>query len=886
MTELFDYLRDLVGKSILPVEFLGDKACVLNRWLVKSELADDFTDRGIEPHLNPEGELLLPHEFGGSSKEKPESNWRYYISGELYAFYKYNAHNKLFSNDKNKYLYFVNSVYCTKPQDIVVHFHTLQPTPIRIWINGNLVFTSNPNYVIEKAFFMYHFNEGQNIILVERLSWSKDTMPPMGLDTFAIDLKPYSLVVDKEFNNGFLDDKFSWDLYNTYRIVPDRTVFDNEQDISLLVLPKYFKDGNTEEICVSVINSKGEVVSSCNTTTSKKISFRLDKDIKGTFLLKVEGICESKNSEIYVYRGNFEEETESLVRLAEERDDLSEDVIRTLKGLRAIPDVGTNLIKGYVEFINDVMFQLILQNYYEFERFLHLPKGNEKKQIFDVFDSRVMMFKDLGIDGIFIPYSIYLPKGYSKDKDYPLMVYLMFGYGGSTYDDPPIFVNQGDFSDAIALCISARGTLNNDYIHEVNVVKIIAEVADRFDIDRKNIFVTGICNGAIRSINLAMRFPDLFSAVGSFGGTARLDVKNPDYEYIKNLDNTMLYSFCNVDDFTFNSARILYTLKHFKNHKNWIFYNLAHNEYQDLLSSEKLMKEVIKEKRIDYPRSIRYKTYEPIYNKAYWVRIDYMEDLSRTASIEAQIKNENTIEIKTDNIRIFSILINRKAMGLEREVRMYVDGEELELCLDEFSRIIVVKEDGKPKCETVTLSEDCFAKEYNYIGVDENLMGIKQLYFNKCTVVKPDVFKDSKNALAKKLPAVLQNPIKEKNLNYVYNGVYESEADKTLLGQGNFIYVVDLNKTYSEFEPLWKEIGFEFGKSHINYKNNKFTGDYFAMVKCENPFSKGKHALFVVYNSDRAAEELISFLNTFDINSLFYSEAIVYNNGNYYSYRQ
>ncbi|GAE86738.1 hypothetical protein JCM21531_59 [Acetivibrio straminisolvens JCM 21531] len=37
---------------------------------------------------------------------------------------------------------------------------------------------------------------------------------------------------------------------------------------------------------------------------------------------------------------------------------------------------------------------------------------------------------------------------------------------------------------------------------------------------------------------------------------------------------------------------------------------MAHNEYQDLLSSEKLMKEVIKEKRIDYPRSIRYKTYE------------------------------------------------------------------------------------------------------------------------------------------------------------------------------------------------------------------------------------------------------------------------------------
>ncbi|OPZ87129.1 MAG: hypothetical protein BWY74_03470 [Firmicutes bacterium ADurb.Bin419] len=885
MNELFDYLRDLTGRSVLPVEFLGDKACVLNRWLVKSELADDFTDNGIEPHLVPEGDLLMPHEFGGSTKERPENNWRYYISGELYAFYKYNAHNKLFSNDKNKYLYFVNSVYCTKDIDIIVHLHTLQPTPIRIWINGNLVFSSNPYYVIEKAFFMYRFKEGQNTILVERLSWSKDKMPPMGLDTFAIDLKPYSLVVDEEFNNGFLDDKFLWDICNTYRIVPDRTVFDKKQDISLLVLPKYFEEGNEEEIRMSIINSKGEVVASCDSLVSKRINLGLDRDIKGTLLVKVQGNNNSKNSLIYIYCGNFEEETDRLVKIAEEREDLSEDIIIALKGLRAIPDVDTNLIKGYVEFINDIMFQQILQKYYEFEKFLYSPSGKQKNQIFDVFDSSAVLFKNLGIDDTFIPYSIYLPKGYSSERNYPLMVYLMFGYGGSTYDDPPIFVNQGDFRDAIALCISARGTLNNDYIHEVNLVKIIGEVAEKFNINRKNIFVTGICNGAIRSINLAMRFPDLFSAVGAFGGTARLELKNPDYEYIKNLDNTMLYSFCNVDDFTFNSARILNSLKFFKNYKNWIFYNLAHNEYQDLLSSEKLMKEVIKEKRISYPESIRFKTYEPIYNKAYWARIEYMEDLSRTASIEARIKDESTIDIKTDNIRSFSILIDREAMGLSRDIRLHVDGLDLKLCIDKFSKHIIVREDGKLKCEAITLSEDNFAKEYDYIGVDENLMGLKQIYFKKCTIVRPDMFKDSKNALAKKLPAILQSPLKEKNLNYRYNTVYESEADKNLLSQGNFIYVVDLNKAYTEFDALWRDIGLEFDKHQIKYRKNEFTGDYFAMVKCKNPYNNSKHALFVVYNSDGAGEELVNFLNTFDTNSLFYSEAVIYNNENYHSYR-
>ncbi len=885
MTELFDYLRDLTVRSVLPVEFLGDKACVLNRWLVKSELADDFVDRSIEPHLVPEGDLLMPHEFGGSSKEKPESNWRYYISGELYAFYKYNAHHKLFSNDKNKYLYFVNSVYCTKEIDIILHLHTLQATPIRIWINGNLVFSSNPNYVIEKAFFMYRFNEGQNTILVERLSWSKDKMPPMGLDTFAIDLKPSGFIMDEEFNNGFLDDKFMWDIYNTYRIVPDKTVFDAKQDISLLVLPKHFKAGNKEEIHVSIINSKGEVVASCNSLVSKRICMGLDKDIKGTLLIKVQGENDSKNSSIYIYRGSFEEETGRLVELAEEREDLSKDLVDSLRGLRAIPDVGTNLIKGYVEFINDIMFQQILQKYYEFEKFLCSPSGKDKNQIFDVFESSAVMFKKLGIDNTFIPYSIYLPKGYSCERDYPLMVYLMFGYGGSTYDDPPIFINQGDFSDAIALCISARGTLNNDYIHEVNVVKIIGEVAEKFNIDRKNIFVTGICNGAIRSINLAMRFPDLFSAVGAFGGTARLELKNPDFEYVKNFGNTMLYSFCNVDDFTFNSARILYSLKYFKNYKNWIFYNLAHNEYQDLLSSEKLMKEVIREKRVSYPKSIYYKTYEPIYNKAYWAKIEQIDDLRRTASISALIKDKNTIEIKTDNVRAFSILIDRGAMGLDRDVRLHVDGLDLKLCIDEFSKHIVSREDGNLKYEAVKISEENFTKEYDFIGIDEKLMGIKHLYFKKCTIVRPDSFNQNNEVLEKKLLSVLQNPLKEKNLNYTYDMVSECEADTDLLSNGNFIYVLDINKAYPEFEALWKDIKLEFNKQWINYGNDQFTGDYFALVKCKNPYNNGNHALFVVYNSDRAGEKLVNFLNTFDTNSLFYSEALIFNNENYHSYR-
>jgi hypothetical protein len=43
---LWNYLNDLVARSVFPVCFSGDKECILNRWLVKSQQTYQEEDDG------------------------------------------------------------------------------------------------------------------------------------------------------------------------------------------------------------------------------------------------------------------------------------------------------------------------------------------------------------------------------------------------------------------------------------------------------------------------------------------------------------------------------------------------------------------------------------------------------------------------------------------------------------------------------------------------------------------------------------------------------------------------------------------------------------------------------------------------------------------------
>ena len=43
--------------------------------------------------------------------------------------------------------------------------------------------------------------------------------------------------------------------------------------------------------------------------------------------------------------------------------------------------------------------------------------------------------------------------------------------------------------------------------------------------------------------------------------------------------------------------------------------------------------------------------------------------------------------------------------------------------------------------------------------------------------------------------------------------------------------------------------------------------------------------LAIIYNTENLREEMMRFLNSFDTNPLFYSDAVIYHDGRYHSFR-
>lgn len=858
---------------------------MLNRWLIKSEPFREMDKSGIEPFLGMEGGLLLEHELAFTPQEELERNWRYFISENKEQLYQTNTPENAFSKDKDKYIYCLCSVYCKKEQDVFLYATTY--SPMRVWINGQLVFKSSLGYNLtrEPHFTSLRLNEGINIVLVER---SFLVSHIQAFNSFFVSLVPYRYVLSDESECIFFDKNLFKRMQKNFAIIPERVFNPAESDVSLIVLPRYFKGNEKEKIKLSVVDSKGEEVKTLAAYTSEPVFLGLGEDVRGMLYITAESMDNpARNAEIYVFRGDFRKDMDKLLEKAAGRQDACPCVTGAIKRLADVPDETYVYVAGSTGVMNEEVYSYLLEKLYNFESYMNTPDGPEIKDAEHVFGKSMVFFRDSEIDDGFTAYNIYLPDNYDPEKTYPLALDTHFGYGMSRY---PMMIQyhirKHYFSDVIIASTCGRGGFNKDYINEAEIFTVINDIMGRYKIDRDRIYAMCSCTGSLRALSMATRKPDLFAAVVSITATARLDLKNPEYEWLKNIDNLAVYSICNLEDHIFNGARVLNTLRYIKNVRSWSIHGFSHVEFDHLSNTALLLEEVIKERKEKYPKHLQFTTYEPIYNKSYWLKVEYIEDLSRKSVVKAGIKSSSLMEIETENVGVLGILAGLDEMGLCRDIRIRVDNQEESLCLTEYSYITVTLKEGGMLCETVSLSRGEFFKKYNSISLNEEYMGIKELYFSKCSIIRPELCKGYSKVFIKGLDFVLRNPLKERNRNYKYNLINKEEADGKALGSGNFIYAADTRSQNDFLGRMLDYTGIKADEAGITIEEAGYTGDYFALVKCKNPFNHERQALLILINNECLEKELLGFLNSFDTNSLFYSDAVVYNNGCYTSFRK
>jgi hypothetical protein len=882
------YLEQIITTSYYPITVSGDKPGFPNRWLVKSEPAMKL-EEDTEPRIDTNARVVLANELSFLTREELENNWRYYIAEDQEGFYidydfARNYPETMFSRDQDCYIYSLCSIYCTRPRNIFFHVNAM--VPIRIWINGQLAYSGSYQFYENPYYFFYPLNPGNNTLLVEKVQFAKYKAIHVLQEFFLIDITPRDFLKQSDARI-FMDREFFDELESTYSIVPDRVFIGQDQVPSLMVLPKSFGKSMNEPIRITVANAAGEKVAVVDTLTSTKVKLHMAPEIQGTLLIRAQSLAgRRKQAELCVYRGDFNRNVNDLLSKADTRRDRNLEVMDSIRRLAAIPEPELGSIRGSNEVINLCLYKLILDKMYEFEKYLNTKDSSCPKDLFDVFPRNIMLFKGSDVDDGFIAYSIYLPEHYSPRRKYPLVCTMQFGFGTSKYPVVQHYSESGYFKDAIVLNLCGRGTYSMDFIHEIGLYRIIESVSSRLNVDGDRRYLVGGCTGTMRGYGLALRAPDLFAAVAGVTSTFRLDLNHPDYQILQNLSNNYVYQLCNVEDVYFNCARVMNTLNYLAKVKKWAFYGLSHIELDVLLNSKRLMTMLVKEKKPKYPRKIWFRAYEPIYNKSYWVQVESFADLSSTAEVQAEIDGGKKLIVNTHNIRRMVLLLNRRAMGLSRKIFLTVNGTEIGLDLNDFSRITLDMEGLPVKAKAVALPWKTFRVEYEMApGTNDNLLGLKQVYITRCRILKPVYYLEQKKVFAKKLFQVLSQPIKERNRNYYYPIILENEKTPEILSDSNFVTVIDTRNTSNFQCSLLQRLSLAAGNQGWVFQNQSFSGEYFGLIKTVNPFDRNYFSLLIIYNSDVLEDELIRFLHCFDTDRLFYSDAVVYHEGKYHSFR-
>ncbi len=887
-----EYLQHILSISYYPVSFSGDQPAVLNRWLVTSLQREKCDLSNIEPSLNQNSRLILRTEVTSLPKPELESNWRYYISENKDSFNKPSSPETMFSTDEDKVIYALCGVYCEAQQDSLLFLGSV--VPARVWINGRNVFSSNIGHLVRPHLFVFPLQKGINTILIEKQFFAEYTALNIGSQHFLFTLKPCRYLMNNKLNHFFDKELFS-DLKQSYTLVPEKTFYHPGEKIRLLVYPGWFT-GADDKIKLHISNGLGEPIQDIDAQTSVPVELDLPGEITGLLRIKAESIANSrKASDVYIFSGDFAQAREQLILQATQRRDLNPEVLNSFKYLTDIPTPKSPCIKGAPEIIPNRLMYSILEKYAEFERYLNRPDATGTVAIFDVFPTNATCFKLSEIDDGFIAYNIFLPKGFNPRKHYPLWVSFQFGYGVGKYPIIQRYARKSHFSEAIILNMCGRGELNNDFIHELGTVEIIREVIHKYNIDPNRVYLVGSCMATLKALNLALRFPDLFAAVAGVNGTFRLDIENPDFDYLKNLDNTTVHQLCEIDDFRFNGLRVLDAIQHVKENKAWPFYNYSHDDFDEVMNSGKLLRTVIRAKKRQYPREVDFSSCEPVYNKSHWLQILHMEDLNRKATVKAEIKSATQIQIQTANVRALGIVLNRRLMKLANSIELTVNHRPQRIRLAPFSKIIVNIANADNGASNVSVIDQMsvvplnlagFINEYHGIHVNPKLLGIKELYCSKCFILKPNPIPPEQKGFLAKLYYYLQNPLKERMRVYQFPVLFENEATPEKLSAGNFITVINLGNLTLEFhEQLLKQAGFQLGTAKVSYQGRELTGDFFGLIKIQNPYNSGKLGLLVLYQGRQAENELLNAFNGFDYNPLFYNDVIIYCNNEYQTFR-
>ena len=307
-------------------------------------------------------------------------------------------------------------------------------------------------------------------------------------------------------------------------------------------------------------------------------------------------------------------------------------------------------------------------------------------------------------------FSLYVPPTYSPDRAYPLIVCLHgAGFSGEAYLDR--WVSRLEDRYILACPTISMGAWWTRFGEDL-ALAVLKGVSREYHVDPDRVFLTGMSNGGIGTWIIGMHYADRFAGLAPMASGLD-DVLFP---FIENLGQTPVYVIHGVEDqvMPVQLSRDLVKemtrlgIPHLYREHSWTHPH-AGGHFFPRQELPELIAWFDQRRRMPLPRQISFVRDATHLTPFSWVQIDSTDQIAAFsenlvdrrdrlirdkvyAHLQAEMATPNTIEVQTEHVRRYTLLLNEE--------------------LVDFSQPIVVKTNGIPSFEgTVKPSMETLLRE-------------------------------------------------------------------------------------------------------------------------------------------------------------------------------
>jgi len=419
-----------------------------------------------------------------------------------------------------------------------------------------------------------------------------------------------------------------------------------------------------------------------------------------------------------------------------------------------------------------------------------------------------------------------IPEGFDKTKKYPMVCNLAsLRYGW--IEDKIGSVN--DYLEAfIYVSITSRAVTLGAYISEASYKEIFEFLRSIYRVNEEKIYLTGFSSGGYAVWAMLQNYPHLFA--GALPITSL-----PSNENAENVSNISIVNFVSEKDFVFEKDINIINkkLNKYGNYRQINVANMTHMNLEPYHVNKKALQFLLEQKRNPYPNQILFKTIRNRHLKAHWISLHGIRFGKKMASVKAEIKDENHIDITVKNADGLTITLPSQVSKNNLHIRINNKDFVFETTSDKiyFTYQNGFKEEANPEIEV------------NY----SKGTGLLDVYLDCMSIVAPD----NASAVIRKIAGRFSTPSSngfDPKVYTQYPIVFSSDTDESLKERN--LVILDMNGNNSFLQQIQDKLPIKTDASGFAYLGQRYEGDYCVMQVISSPYDKTKSILVISASSE------------------------------------